>query len=286
MNFKLKNNYGFSDKFCKLLAGLRGQAVMLGDFNYSGIDWDRLHASTPAERKVLDTIQEHFWSQYVDFPTHVGGVSRVAGEEGRDGNILDLALSNSPELVVGVADEGLFSDHRMLSIDLALPVSGATQELVPNWAKADFDKISKNLSEIDWARELQGKSALASWDYVKEVINRETELCVPKKKRRRGSRPLWMTRNIMRLIRKKFRVWKWYNTSSYSRSDFEEFQAYKKVQDQVKKAVRLAKRNFERKLAKDAKRNPKALYGYMKKKVSNKGICGAPKGRHWPACHR
>ena len=46
------------------------------------------------------------------------------------------------------------------------------------------------------------------------------------------------------------------------------------MQDQVKKAVRLAKRNFERKLAKDAKRNPKAFYGYMKKKVSNRVSVG------------
>ena len=265
---------GFSDKFCELLAGLRGQVVILGDFNYSGIDWSRLYASTPAERKVLDTIQEYFWSQYVDFPTHVGSASKAGGGEGRDGNILDLALSNSPELVVGVSDEGLFSDHRMLSMDLALPMSGATLELVPDWAKADFQKISNNLSEIDWVSELQGKSALASWEYVKEVIDRETEQCVPKKKRRKGTRPLWMTRNVMRLIRKKRRVWRWYTSSSYSRKDCEEFQAYKKVQDQVKKAVRLAKRNFERKLAKDAKKNPKAFYGYMKKKVSNRVSVG------------
>ena len=83
-----------------------------------------------------------------------------------------------------------------------------------------------------------------------------------------------MTQNVMRLIRKKKRVWRWYSTSAYSSRDYEEFQAYKKVQGQVKKAVRLAKRNFERKLAKDAKKNPKAFYGYMKKKTGNRVSVG------------
>ena len=33
---------GFSDKLCELLAGVRSPAVVLGDLNYSGIDWERL----------------------------------------------------------------------------------------------------------------------------------------------------------------------------------------------------------------------------------------------------
>ena len=83
-----------------------------------------------------------------------------------------------------------------------------------------------------------------------------------------------MTRNVMRLIRKKRRVWRWYSTSSYTSRDHAEFKAFKNVQNQVKKAVRLAKRNFERKLAKDAKKNSKAFYGYMKKKTGNKVTVG------------
>ena len=62
--------------------------------------------------------------------------------------------------------------------------------------------------------------------------------------------------------------------SGYTRKDYDEFQAFKKIQDQVKKAVRLAKRNFERKLAKVAKKNPKAFYGYMKKKTGNRVSVG------------
>ena len=51
--------------------------------------------------------------------------------------------------------------------------------------------------------------------------------------------------------------------------------AYKKVQDEVRKAVKNAKRNFERKLAQDArKNNTKPFYSYMKKKTCNRTTVG------------
>ena len=184
--------------------------------------------------------------------------------------------------MVGVTDEGLFSDHRMFTIDLIRPVSSIlTHEMVPDWEKAYLDKISDNLKLIDWTHELEGKGAIASWEFVKNVIDMETKSCVPKKRRRLGARPLWMTKNVLRLIRKKRRVWRWYTTSSYSSKDYEEFKTYKRIQDQVKKAVRLAKRNFERKLAKDAKKNPKAFYSYMKRKTSNWVTVGPFRDSSW-----
>ena len=178
--------------------------------------------------------------------------------------------------MLGVTDQGLFSDHRMLCVDLVKPKhsTGQSHELVPDWSKADLDQIAVNLSAIDWVKELEGKDTIASWDFLKNAIDKETEKCVPKKRRRTGCKPLWMTRNVMRLIRKKRRAWRWYTTSSYCSKDHEEFEASRKVQAQVKKAVRLAKRNFERKLAMDAKRNSKVFYGYMKKKTGNKVTVG------------
>ena len=78
-------------------------------------------------------------------------------------------------------------------------------------------------------------------------------------------------KKFLRLIRKKRRVWRWYSSSEYSRKDYQEYEAYKKVQAEVRKAVKNSKKNFERKLAKDArKNNSKPFYSYMKKKTSNK----------------
>ena len=43
----------------------------------------------------------------------------------------------------------------------------------------------------------------------------------------------------------------------------------------------MAKRNFERKLAKDAKKNPKAFYSYMKRKTSNWVTVGPFRDSSW-----
>ena len=76
-----------------------------------------------------------------------------------------------------------------------------------------------------------------------------------------------MTKNIMRLLRKKRRLWKTYTSHEYYREDFESWQAYKNVQTEVKKAVRQEKRKLEKKLAKAAKKNPKQFFSYLKKKI-------------------
>ena len=125
-------------------------------------------------------------------------------EVGREGKTLDLDLSNSPELVVGVVDEGLFSDHRMFSVELVSPDSGTcqTHEMVSDWSKADMDQIAANLPNIDWVTELEGKGAIDNRDYVKEIIYLQTEKCVPKKRRRIGNKPLWMEEGVEKVLHK------------------------------------------------------------------------------------
>ena len=160
----------------------------------------------------------------------------------------------------------------MYSVDLLRPSSNDnSKELVPDWGKADLDKLAAALAEINWESKLVGKTRVESWEYFKAEVDDATEKCVPKKLRRIGSRPLWMTKNVMRLVRKKRRIWRWYTTSKDSKRDYEEFQAFKRVQDEVRKAVKNAKKNFEKKLAKEArKNNTKSFYSYLKKKTSNR----------------
>ena len=92
----------------------------------------------------------------------------------------------------------------------------------------------------------------------------------PKKLRRANNRPIWMTRNLMRIIRKKRRLWKVYKSSK----DYQEYLAYKNVEKTVQKSVRRAKQKFERNLAKNAKKSPKAFYSYLRTKTSNKETVG------------
>ena len=76
--------------------------------------------------------------------------------------------------------------------------------------------------------------------------------------------------NYIRIIRKKRRLWKEYRKSK----DHAQYLAYKKVEKTVKDSVRKAKRKFEQKLAKEAKKNPKSFWSYLKSKTANRQSVG------------
>lgn len=233
--------------------------VLVGDFNYSGIDWNHLHSDSVG-RSFLNKAQDLFFHQHVDFPTH------------RTGTMPDLVLSSDAYLVRSVEALGRLggSDHSMLLIDVTTNISAnTTYEEIPDWKNADRDKLKQILANTNWDSIRTGNAA-DSWQKFKEIINKAEEECVPKKRRRVNNRPLWMNRNILRRVRKKRRLWKTYQKTQ----DYQQFLAYKKVEKDVQKSVRRAKRNLERKLAKHAKKNPKAFYKYLNSKTSNRQTVG------------
>ena len=87
------------------------------------------------------------------------------------------------------------------------------------------------------------------------------------KMKRNGNKPLWMNKNILRMIRKKRRLWKSYSTEERSRRDFESFQAFKNIQKEVQKAVKKAKRKFERSLAKNDKNKFQRHFIHTSRKI-------------------
>ena len=86
--------------------------------------------------------------------------------------------------------------------------------------------------------------AEAEWEHLKEVLDREVMACVPLKRRKNGGRPWWMTRKVMKMIRKKRRMWRVYTADPRAKHDFDQYQAYKKIQKDVQAAGKNAKRNY------------------------------------------
>jgi hypothetical protein len=176
--------------------------VVVGDFNMPGIDWVRGWSAREGERMLIDTVEDKFWSQMVTVPTH------------RLGNILDLCLVSSVELVSGVevvAPLGS-SDHYGVEVNLMGMTGGdgSSKEEVPDWAKADMDALSDRLGEVDWMTEFGQLDGLECMDRFYEVLDTITKECVPTRLRRTKNRPLWMNRNIMRMLRRKRRLWRAY----------------------------------------------------------------------------
>ena len=66
------------------------------------------------------------------------------------------------------------------------------------------------LADVDWHTELQNKVTLDTWKLIQDKIFSVVDSSIPEKRRRINNKLLWMNRNIMRTIRKKRRLWKWF----------------------------------------------------------------------------
>ena len=236
-------------------------AVLLGDFNCSDIDWEN-STSGPTGKFLLQAASDNFYVQHVDFATLPQAGTRP-----------DLVFSSDRNIILDVESIGALgtSDHTMMlvTVDGAVRRS-STSEQIPDWKKADFDGLKQALSDIDWEAKFESEGCEASWNAVKSTLDDLQSRYVPLKTRRISNRPVWMNQNLLRSIRKKRRMWKAYTATD----DYQDYLAYKDFEKQVKKSVKQAKRKYERNLAKQAKKNPKEFYAYLKTKTSNKESVG------------
>ena len=94
--------------------------LILGDFNFPELwttNCEQVTGTSTSENNLLNFIDNHFLSQYVDIPT-------------REENILDLCLTNNDRLIYNVKSEyTMLSDHNTVDIMLSA-------------GELDFDKAS------------------------------------------------------------------------------------------------------------------------------------------------
>ena len=246
-------------KLCDLLHDIPKPYVIMGDLNYSNIDWQMM-SSASGSSEFFQSAQDNFLSQHIGFSTHNSGTQP------------DVVLSSNSDIVVDVEDMCHLgsSDHSMIMVTLKGKIpSNVTYEQVSDWRNADLSLLRQQLESVDWTH-LDNLNTLESWEFLKTEILKAEENCVPKKRRRTNSRPLWMQQNIIRTIRKKRRLWATYKRTN----DYEEYLAYKKVERETKILVKQAKKKFEKKLAKEAKKKPKMFYSYLRSKTSNRTSVG------------
>jgi hypothetical protein len=122
------------------------------------------------------------------------------------------------------------------------------------------------LGEESWDK-LEQVSAGEAWDSFKQRLDDLVEKHVPLKPRGRPGRPPWMSREILRAVRKKRRMWKTEHSQQISAE-------YKAMEKKVRNMIRNAKRNLERKLATENNGNSKPFYAYLKSKTKSRTPVG------------
>ena len=249
-----------NDKLCSVLKSIPKPFIIVGDFNYSDIDWVN-NTSSAKSRQFLDTVNDQFISQHIDFSTHVSGT------------MPDLVLASSENLILDIENNGTIgsSDHTSILVNInSKPVIKCEKIGKKDWRKADYDKIKDDVNNVCWSAMFQDKDAEECWIILRDQLHKSTEDHVPVQRPRKPGKPPWMNQQVLRIIRRKKRCWKRYSMHKDNTSH----QEYKKAEKFAKNAVRNAKKKFEKSLAKEAKSNPKAFYKYINSKKSNRESIG------------
>ena len=248
-----------TDNLCSIIKNLEKQTIIVGDFNLPDINWQNMTSSTRG-RAVLEAAVEENLEQMVRIPTHTKG------------NTLDLILTNCPEKILTVSDGGRIgkSDHIVLNIEVVVNLTKKTCKVKrSNWSKADIGGLRNYLGEINWKSILTNKPVEEAWYNFKTTLNDATAKFVPSSTMRTANSPKWLTRDIVKLIRKKKRAWKLTKTHG----TVENMNNYKKLEKELIVKLKNAKKGMEKKLANSTNNNAKTFANYIKSKTkSHTGI--------------
>ena len=243
----------------ELIRSIKKSTIIIGDMNYPDINWHD-GSSNGCGRQFLSASQDAFLSQLVDFPTH-------------ENNIIDLVMATNDVAVQSIEESGNLgkSHHSILRVKVSTcPLDTLSTEKVPDYSKADLAKMKLCISSIAWSDRFQSLDTFQSWNLFKEILSNAIAECIPLKARRSSTKPMWMNRNIMRVIRKKRRLWRHFKTTGAHT----EYQAYLAVQKSVAKIIRAAKKKLERNLAKNMKKNPRPFYAHLNKGIRSRAQVG------------
>jgi len=125
---------------------------------------------------------------------------------------------------------------------------------------------------------MQGRTAEQQWSVFDDKVKSVIDEFIPYKKftvqRVCRRRPLWMDDRVMARLRKKRAAFdQWRQTR-----DGQDYQEYARARNAAKAETRRAMRDYEKEVAKQAKKNPKDFYKFVNSKLKTKTGIGNFRG--------
>ena len=169
------------------------------------------------------------------------------------------------------------SDHASIIFDIICGFQRSDpQHTRPNFYKADYVSIKDYLKNVDW-NEMDGLDTENSWKFFMSKVNYCIEKHVPvRRANAKFKKPKWMDQYCVRKVKKKYHAWKRF-TFSHSYVDYEN---YCKLRNSASKAVRFAKKRYQRGIAESVKISPKTFWSHVKEETKSKSNIGDIKDKH------
>ena len=267
-NIKLLKQF---DSFTSKIANRGEQFIIMGDFNFSEIDWSCEACSKNDEHnasKFLNIFQKNFLTQFVSQPTHYRAQQTPT--------LIDLIISNDPDILQEVYHDPPFgmSHHSVLKFALNNLTnrnsSTSNNSMKFQINKGKFEEMREYMDNIDWLNLLSDEDNVDEcWIKIENEINIAKNKFIPRVRPGNfstGRRPFTAPLSLLQTLQKKRQSFKTYKkfptTSNYS--------TYVKYRNQVKLETKEAKKTREQKVALEAKKNPKALFQYINSKTKGR----------------
>ena len=233
--------------------------VLMGDFNFPGIDWENETASSSDENLFLDFVNENSLTQSVRHPT-------------RGNNVLDLCLATDEDLVreVEVMEPFSTSDHCYFTGKIFIQNPEETIKFYHNFNLADWDSIRSYLSCVDWQDILQNRDTESMWNSIKSIITCAVDRHVPIFQV--ANRTPWMNSFLKGLLDQKKRKWRNFKNNQTVRNKRE----FNYISKKVKLDVARAKADFEKRKFLNKAVEPKLFFSYIDKATNSKSDSTIP----------
>ena len=204
--------------------------ILCGDFNLPTINWSVTFptVSSPTANMMCELIRDNYLYQMVVDPT-------------RNQNLLDLVLTNQPDIVknVQVVENLPLTDHDaiQLSLDIAIPMQSHCKRLLYNYKKVNLSILFDILSHVPWNIIETVDDVEESWQLFKDLFWSAINTCVPRLQWRRKKLKHWFSYQTIHLICKKRRLY--LRMKSFVTPSSVLLLKYKRISNQVRRLTRL-----------------------------------------------
>ena len=256
----------------KELSSLKTHLVSMGDINLKNIDWENMTAlSSDTEdyhHKFIECLQDLYLTQHVQENTR---------QRGNDNpSCLDLVITSDENYVINLEQLAPLgkSDHSIIKFETPYKPPSDIPKIKVCYDKGDYTGLNEHLSKIDWEFELNKFSGDVEkqWEFFTAKYLEAESKFIPRKKifiNGKLSKKLSVKfdKKTLALRKKKNRIW---SKMRKNLATEEEKLGYRRLRNKVKSLCAKAKKIVEKKIAKNAKSNPKGFWAYTQSKLKSR----------------
>ncbi len=233
---------------------------LLGDFNLPQLRWDGSSPPGGQAGEFCDTIESFALSQ----------VNHVASNT--CGNILDLVLTNVPDLFSEVCEHPseFHTDHAVLAFEMTtkIPIQQNVQRTVLDYKCADW-VLLRSLLSVTLTDNLERFDSIEhAWQYWHDTVLESMNKCIPQKRIKQCKAPPWIDGEARHLQNVKLSAWK----KAKKSDNPSHWGAFRKARNKLKNALKAKYDHFVGSLSTTVKSNPKRFWSFFRSKTKSKVI--------------